>query len=160
MAKKKFSQGLDDLFSELPAERAGLALTELTVPPPPKKATIKTFAEGIDALLQEAFEQSVHPQEAPSDDPIGLGSGKTKSALANTAREGMSGLDALIRETVSVQEYQADEATAKRRLVVSVDYAKFEQLQTIARSNNTYLKNLLTNLIDEFLQNQHERGAS
>jgi hypothetical protein len=46
----------------------------------------------------------------------------------------------------------SDEATGKRRLTVAVDKTKLEKLKTIARLENSVLKDLLVELIDAYIQ--------
>jgi hypothetical protein len=167
VAKKKFSQGLEDLFNDLPdTTAAGNAVTELTAGPPPRepRPTGKNFAIGIDALLQEAFEESLTRHETgltkdTTAEPT-LASGKTK-ATARPSEGSFSGLDALIRQTVDIQDMQTDEATGKRRLVVAVDRSKFDRLKNIARLENAFLKDILVELIDGYItQYTQDKGIS
>ncbi len=143
MSKKTFSQGLDDLFSSAHEEQVA------TAHPPERRPAHKNFLTDIDALLQEALEESLERYESGQPDTPTPGSGKTK---ATGFRSPVTGLDALIRQTIDVQEITTDEATGKKRLTVSVDKTKVEKLKSIARLENSYLKDLLVQLIDSYIE--------
>lgn len=110
----------------------------------------------LDALLQEALEESLEKYESNQPAP----SGKSKTTLAAAPLAASSGLDALIRQTVDVQDLGPDEQTGKRRLTVAVDKTKLDKLKLIARMENAYLKDLLVGLIDEYIREYgREKGV-
>ena len=154
MAKKRFSSGLDDLFNDNYAasmtERGGVEVFvgSQTQPLERKHHAHKNFLSDLDSLLQEALEESLEKFEASQPDTV-TASSKSKS---NTARQfSTGGLDALIRQTVDIQEIASDEITGKKRLTVSVDKIKLEKLKTIARLKNAYLKDLLIEVLDGYI---------
>lgn len=156
MAKKKFSDGLDDLFraaDEHHGEAMGGALSEMTVRQggeSRRPTSSKSFAHDIDALLHEALEESLERLDNPAPDTAKL-AGKSKTRHDAPESLHASGLDNLIRQTIDVQQYIHDEATGVRRLTVTVDRTKLDKLKTIARLENAYLKDLLSGVIDEFI---------
>ena len=106
----------------------------------------------LDSLLQEALEESLERFDANQPDTT-TPSGKTKTtSVISTYRPPMSGLDALIRQTIDVQEIATDEASGKKRLTVTVDRSKLEKLKAIARLENSYMKDLLVTLIDGYIE--------
>ncbi|MBL7804730.1 MAG: hypothetical protein JNL02_13400 [Saprospiraceae bacterium] len=146
MSKKRFSEGLDDLFKDQqPAEAT--AFTSDNTRSGERRHHGKNFMTDLDALLQEALDESLEKFE--SSQPA-TPSNKSKSA-AGSARSELTGLDALIRQTIDLQELTTDENTGKRRLTVVVDRTKLDKLKTIARLENSYLKDLLVGLIDEYI---------
>ncbi|MCC6463452.1 MAG: hypothetical protein IT260_23480 [Saprospiraceae bacterium] len=147
MSKKKFSEGLDDLFKDLPSEQ-GAWDQHPGDSPRERKAASKNFMHDLDMLLQEAMDESLSNLE--SGTPAPAQSNKSKSVAAHRAP--ISGLDALIRQTIDVREIVTDEETGKKRLTVAVDKTKLEKLKTIARLENSYLKDILLQLIDEYIQ--------
>lgn len=153
MSKKRFSSGLDELFSDVASmQHSG---TETTAVPSTtaerKAASHKNFASGLDALLQEALEESLERYEANQPDTT-TASAKSRKQRGGAASSAMlSGLDALIRQTIDVQEISTDETSGKRRLTVAVDRSKLEKLKVIARMENAYLKDLLVTLIDGYI---------
>ena len=155
MSKKRFSEGLNDLFKDAPAEPG--QRDEVRPEQPERKGSHKNFMFGLDALLQEALEESLEKYESNQPDST-TQSARTKSAAPEAFRSShLSGLDSLIRQTIDVQEISADESTGKRRLTVAVDKMKVEKLKTIARLENAYLKDLLVTLIDGYISEYTQR---
>lgn len=150
MSKKRFSEGLEGLFNDSHAEAMMVVATEPTATASrfavERKAHSKNFVSDLDALLQEAMDESLERHEHGQS--AATGPGKSKSATA--LRAPLSGLDALIRQTIDVREIAEDEL-GKKRLVVAVDKPKLDKLKTIARMENAFLKDLLVNLIDEYI---------
>jgi len=147
MSKKTFSEGLDDLFSDAQGGQAAVAER-----PAERRSGHKNFMSDLDSLLQEALEESLERFDANQPDTT-TPSGKTKATGANISyRAPMSGLDALIRQTIDVQEITTDETSGKKRLTVTVDRSKLEKLKAIARLENAYMKDLLVHLIDEYIE--------
>jgi DNA-binding transcriptional regulator YbjK len=153
MSKKKFTSGLDDLFADdAQSTSVGSGMSEISVRQSPerKHSHVKSFASDLDALLQDALEESLERMDTAVQNNPSAAS-KTKSRLAERMTSAFSGLDALIRETIDVQELTQEEATGIKRLTVAVDRAKLEKLKAIARLENAYLKDLLVGLIDEYI---------
>lgn len=152
MGKKRFSEGLDDLFNDShQAEHSGQA-TGVPETPQERRHGHKNFASGLDSLLQEALEESLEKYEANQPDSV-TQSGKSKAGTSDAFRSPLrSGLDALIRQTIDVQEIATDEQSGKKRLTVAVDRKKLEKLKVIARLENAYLKDLLVSLIDGYIE--------
>jgi len=157
--KKGFSAGLHDLFSDNTSAQSSLfGVEERRAPVTSGKLSVKNFLSDIDTFLQEALEESMEKYEANQPDSV-TPSAKTK-ATAIPPRKLPSGLDALIRQTIDVQEINADEAAGKKRLTVSVDRTKLEQLRVIARLENSYLKDLITQVIDGYINDyKQDKGV-
>lgn len=153
MSKKRFSEGLDDLFSDSKGTVGGLFAHDAAVASPAqeRRGGHKNFMSDLDSLLQEALDESLEKFETNRSDNTAP-SNKSKSAARQMSNELPHGLDALIRQTIDVQEIITDEATGKRRLTVAVDKSKIEKLKTIARLENSYMKDLLVSLIDEYIE--------
>lgn len=132
MSKKKFSQGLDDLFRDNAPEQVN--------PGAPKTTGSKRFAAGLEALLQETLDEAFGGPQASAE------------TQKQTPEKQYTGLDALLRQTVDIREVLEDENTGKKRLTVSVDKSRLEQLKLIARLENAYLKDLLVAVIDDYIQ--------
>ena len=154
MSKKKFSEGLDDLFKDQPADEGFWGHPAADMPARDRKTAHKNFMHDLDVLLQEALEENLEKRE--SDDlPTAVSasvSNKSKSTSTTVHRAPGSGLDALIRQTIDVQEMTTDEESGKKRLTVAVDRSKLDRLKAIARLENAYLKDILVQLIDEYIQ--------
>jgi hypothetical protein len=154
MSKKKFSEGLDDLFNDgHDAQKSDVYSAER--PPTERKGAAKRFASDLDSLLQEALEESLERFDADQPDTT------TPSAKNKSQNDALpprySGLDALIRQTIDVQEIASDENSGKKRLTVAVDRSKLEKLKLIARLENSYLKDLLIGVIDEYIEEYRQQ---
>jgi len=161
MSKKKFSEGLDDLFSDAQHGHGALFSSETRSSPAARKNVHKNFMSDLDSLLQEALEESLEKYDANQPDTT-TPSAKTKTTgFTPAAHTGYNGLDALIRQTIDVQEINIDEYSGKKRLTVSVDKSKLEKLKVIARLENSYLKDLLVTLIDGYIEEYtQEKGLN
>jgi hypothetical protein len=162
--KKGFSSGLSDLFNDGSSAQSSLFGAEETRVAASSKAAAtprslhKNFLADIDMFLQEALEEGIEKYEAHQPDSV------TRSARPKSAavpRKVPSGLDALIRQTIDIQEINTDEAAGKKRLTVAVDRSKVEQLRVIARLENAYLKDLLTQVIDAYIEEyKQDKGVT
>lgn len=148
MSKKKFTDGLDDLLNEAGAEQPAAGPETPSRTTGRKPSGHKTFASDLDALLEEALQESI--EKYTSGKPL---ENKVRQDADTTPAARFSGIDALIRQTISVEDWSTDEHSGKKRLTVSVDRPKLEKLKVIARLENAYLKDLMVELIDEFIQN-------
>jgi hypothetical protein len=161
MAKKKFSEGLHDLFSDSAAEANSTVFAPAERPAQERKVSGKNFMTDLDALLQEALEETMERYEANQPDSITASSAKTRQASGGLSVGLSTGLDALIRQTVDFQEINTDEANGKKRLTVTVDRSKLDKLKAIARLENAYLKDLLIEVIDGYINEYvHKKGLS
>jgi hypothetical protein len=153
MSKKRFSEGLDDLFSDSKSTVGGLFSNDAAVAAPvsERRGGHKNFMSDLDSLLQEALEESLEKYETNRSDNEAP-SHKSKSASRETSGALPHGLDALIRQTIDFQDIVTDENTGKRRLTVAMDKTKIEKLKAIARLENAYMKDLLVALIDEYIE--------
>lgn len=146
MSKKRFSEGLDDLFKDLPAEEEtwGHASDQ---PLRERKAGHKNFVHDLDQLLQEAMDETASERDAEL--PAAAGA---KSKVRPSYSAPMEGLDALIRQTIDIQELNTDEASGKKRLTVAIDKVQLERLKAIARLENSYLKDIMIQLINAYIR--------
>jgi len=157
MSKKRFSEGLDDLFSNSHANHgdvfgSALVLTAPSATGERKSSGHKSFMTDLDSLLQEALDESLERYESNQPDSVSASS-KTKATNPNALRAPTrSGLDTLIRQTIDVQEIVTDENSGKKRVTVAVDRPKLEKLKAIARLENAFLKDLLVSVLDEYIE--------
>ncbi|MEZ4943447.1 MAG: hypothetical protein R3D58_21400 [Saprospiraceae bacterium] len=150
MSKKKFAEGLDELFNDLQAETHTWGHATDT-PVRERKTGSKNFMDDLDELFHDALVDS--PDSLlETEQPAAASTPPTKSKSTTRYRAPMSGLDTLIRQTVDVQELDAEEQSGKKRLTVAIDREKLLKIKTIARLENAYLKDLMVQLIDEYIR--------
>jgi hypothetical protein len=151
MSKKRFSSGLDDLFSEaFAAAMTERSAVEKVSSPERRVSSHKNFLSDLDNLLQEALEESMEKYESNQPHTVAASSKSKSNPISGSMDSG--GLDALIRQTVDIQELSTDEASGKKRLTVAVDRSKLEKLKAIAKLENSYLKDLLIGVLDEYIE--------
>lgn len=142
---------MDDLFSDAyAAAMTEQSAVEKVSAPVRKTVQHKNFLSDLDALLQEALDETLEKYESNQPDTV-TASGKSKVSTLRPQQDS-SGLDALIRQTVDIQEVSMDEASGKKRLTVAVDRNKLEKLKAIAKLENAYLKDLLIGVLDGYIE--------
>lgn len=107
----------------------------------------KNFASDLESFLEEAFEESFDEQlqQNESKPP------KIESQIKKRSRRPMGGLDSLIRSTVEPSHIEVEDLPT-RRITLIFDKRKLEKLKTIARLERTYLKDIIDDIVEEFLQ--------
>lgn len=163
MSKKKFTDGLESLFSIDHNKESGQGTTFLEGAKPDemkpgagksgvsKSSSRKNFTTDLDSLLneamQESFEEQIHEREAATN------AGKTPQPFHQQARrKPLGGLDMLIRRTVERGSVEEDQLTGTRRLTVTFDKEKLSKLKTIARMEKAYLKDILGDIVEEYIR--------
>lgn len=159
MSKKKFSRGFDSLFGDI-AEEKQQQLALFPEPEPSKKSPkvqkdktpSKDFSAELQSFLTEAFEESFEKQMAAESLPVE----KAPRRKAKT-RKKISGLDALIRSTIEPQELEPLPEKNTKRVTLVIDKEKLSKLKTIARAERTYIKDIIDDMVSEFIS-QYEKS--
>jgi hypothetical protein len=153
MSKKKFTSGIDDIFSNANTGEQGVSIVEESTNAGPnqhvrRQGGHKTFVTNLDSLLAEITDDSYfsEPQADSMNRP-----GKSKGGSQGGYRAPVTGLDALIRQTLVGIEGE-DEETTKRRISVIVDKIKLDRLKTIARMEGAFMKDIIAELIESYVQ--------
>jgi hypothetical protein len=168
MSKKRFSSGLDSLFDNPRDEHGfGETATAEKAPPPSvseleaevkavvmKRTTTKNFTSDLDSLFNEAFtevlEEKVDKLRRSSglDDPF--------ESKQNTYKKPLSGLDALIRSTVDTSLMGLEHAPIKR-FTIMFENKKIEKLKNIAKQERAFVKDLVGDVLTEFINNYEKQ---
>lgn len=165
MSKKRFTDGLESIFGEVHEEtfdrgllvekkkaKAVAQAKSSTSTVAKKRSSRKNFTTDLDSLfdgsgLSEVVEEKVAPRKKLK--------GKTKSMEhAQRVRKPLSGLDALIRQTIETGSLSYD-PTAKKRISFTCEKAKLDKLKRIARQEKAYLKDILGDIVASFI-NEYE----
>lgn len=164
MSKKKFTDGLESLFSSDNKEDVSGKGTAFLRSPADKadgakgaekrrSSSRKNFTTDLDTLLEEALQESFEEKMAQRE--------KEKPAVQakyqNQARRPMTGLDALIRRTVESGEIERNVKDGVKRLTVTFDKAKIAKLKRIARLEKAYLKDILGELVEDYIHQYEEK---
>ena len=161
MSSKKFKSGLESLFDN--AEREfqddNFALAEK----PEAKAVSsgatarskkskgrsgKSFTSDLDSLFDLTVEKR---QEMRKPEAAARTAPKTKSAQTKVhERKPLSGLDALIRQTVELDS-SGRSGKQSKRVTFSYDRKKLDKIKRIARMKRLYLKDIMAEIVNGYL---------
>jgi hypothetical protein len=165
MAKKRFTGDFtDSLFDESSPKAAAAMPTSASKVEPdftvaagvPRRAS-KNFTSDLDSLFQEAFTEAVEEKLDKLKRDSGI-----QDPFANddrTYKKPLSGLDALIRQTVDASLASLDHAAVKR-LTIMFESQKIEQLKTIAKQERSFVKDLVSGVLSEFIENYEKKLLS
>ena len=159
MSRKKFTDSIGNLFGDddadiLSEESVLISATSVSDkkrnPQSSRASHGKNFANDLESFLREAFEESL---EAHTQ-------GDTQAAvdtqIKKRNRRPSGGLDLLIRSTIE-PIVTSDSDTHTRRVTLLFDPKKLEKLKTIARLERTYLKDIVDELVLEFIQHYEQK---
>ncbi|MEZ4935494.1 MAG: hypothetical protein R2788_25590 [Saprospiraceae bacterium] len=165
MSKKKFTDGLESLFSTDTKDVSGKGTAFLRAPADEvdsatvlarRSSSRKNFTTDLDSLLEEALQESFDEKMAQREKDKGV----DKSKYQNQARRPMTGLDMLIRRTVESSDLEQSIREGTKRLTVTFDKSKINKLKKIARMEKAYLKDILGELVEEYIQRyEQEKGG-
>ncbi len=142
MARKSFQSGLDDLFEEaLDTTPKAKEKTTAKTQSKKSKSSTKSFTADLDAFFQETIEESVKEQAA------NIKAGKKSSKPKR--KKPSFGIDALIRETVKTSKVEVPKD--KKRVTFIFEKDKIDKLKTIARLEKAYLKDIVNQLVSEYI---------
>lgn len=159
MAKKNFIDGLDSLFGDEQNDEIVVVAEdtkEQSDTKRKKKSSSKNFTADLDTLLQEALQESVERHKAKKKREVSVAkSPKKRGRIKST----LSGLDALIRQTVNTSEMEVTQDASlpkKKRVTFSFDREKVEKLKSIARLEKSYIKDIVNAIVTEYIEQYEE----
>lgn len=162
MAKKNFIDGLDSIFGDgNDSEELSIITKEnkadRKTPRRKRKSSGKDFTADLDSLLQEALQESVaqHAKKKRNKLPVAK---TNRQAQRGRIKRTLSGLDALIRQTVTSSEMEITEQDPgsslpkKKRVTFSFDRVKVDKLKSIARLEKSYIKDIVNGIVSEYIE--------
>lgn len=168
MAKKNFNKGLEDIFKKDEKEinpdtevleqekhpvkdkkhQESLSRKKLR-----KKSSRKNFTFDLNNLLSEALQSTDEDDKAKSVE-------ETRSTPKKRMNKvPLSGINALIRKTID-SDYDSDAQREFKRVTFICDRDKVARLKQIAKSEKTYLKDILIDLIEDYIADFEKSKAS
>jgi len=169
MAKKRFTDDLFGLFEEPAPTRAEASSVRAAEPAPPdsgaeesveievpakttkarKKLSSKGFTADLDAFLSDSFErEGASPGPKPTNVPA-------SAPQSPRPRRRKTGLDLLIRSTVTDEDRQRGKNTAETKRVTLI--FKKDHLATLkeqAKERGVYLKDVVQEMVSGYLEDQ------
>ena len=109
------------------------------------KRSSKNFTSDLDSLFDEVLNDAMEEPRSAA---------QTATNTKRRSLEPLSGLDALIRRTTDEDPMEAiaEETALKRRVTLVFERSKIDKLKAIARKERTYLKDIVNELVSEFIQ--------
>lgn len=160
MAKKNFIDGLDSIFGGDKSEDLNIITKEddsvKVIKKRKKRSSSKDFTADLDSLLQDALQESVakHAQKKKKSLPVAK---SNRQAKRGRIKQTLSGLDALIRQTISSSEMDIEDQSSnpslpkKKRVTFSFDREKVDKLKSIARKEKSYIKDIVNKVVSEYI---------
>jgi hypothetical protein len=145
VAKKNFKSGLEDLFNDAMEGNIAKNVSEKMATKKPSSKSKKSFSSGLESLFEEAItETTIESAQATKDGKKSKGSTKrSKPAF---------GIDSLICETVETSKIERVTAPeGKKRVTITFDKEKLEKLKKIARLQKSYLKDIVNEVVGEYI---------
>jgi hypothetical protein len=159
MSKKKFTDGLESLFTVsdeetvehysngIYSETTSETVVEPVAEAKPKRSG-KNFTADLGSAMQDAFVRS-EDTFLTQEDNINLNDVSKK-----TMRKPLTGLDALLRRTIESTDLDNE---TKRRVVLIIESGKFEKLKEIAREESLFLKDIIEKSVSFFIDDYDRR---
>lgn len=156
MSKKKFKDGLESLFLDeredsLTHQPAQSAQEEKENPKQSGGSSSgKHFSDELESFFQEALQEHVQEKRSTS-------SSASQPAKAGATSKPKDGLDALIRSTLETSKMELHYDESKKRIAISFDKEKLEKLKKIARLERTLLKDMITRVVAEYVEEYEQK---
>jgi hypothetical protein len=167
VAKKKFTSDFDSIFDSSHAEPVKITNEDIAadLPPAPaespvsnKKATMKSFTSDLDALFRDAMAEAVEERVTKIKRSVGIEDDPFEES-ARQFKKPLSGLDALIRQTMDTSLAGMEHAAVKR-ITLLFESAKIDKLKNIAKLERAFMKDLVQSVISEFIVDYEKRKGA
>jgi hypothetical protein len=160
LSKKKFIEGLESIFGEAAEDTLQDSSPLLSSSAPPKvknksarkRTSAKNFSDDLRNYLEGAFEESLEHQLEERAKQKKL---RDKVSVKKRPKRPRGGLDSLIRSTIDRNTIRVDSSKSKRVTLV-FDPSKLEKLKAIARNKKSYLKDIIDEIVAEYLDNHYK----
>ena len=113
-----------------------------------KRSSSKNFTSDLESLFLDASSNKVPEQLAQTS------VSKRRVGDKRRTEQPVVGLDALIRRTIEEnKDGLPSVASIRKRITITMERKKLEQLKVIAKKKKTYLRDIIDELVSEFLKN-------
>ncbi len=123
-----------------------------------KRSSRKNFISDLDSLLSHALQDT--PSEEPKAKSDQAPQPPTKPWRTKAPRKTLSGLDALIRQTVRASKVEVNRHGKVRRVTFTFNEEHLEKLKKIARQEKVYLKDIIQDIVQEFIKEYEEKKGT
>jgi hypothetical protein len=156
MSKKKFSDGLDSIFSDIHEE---VMATTYVLKDNPKADTEernskmerkggKNFSSNMDDVIMKSFVTNNETQNKEEDDNSNI-----RYSHVKKQRTPLTGIDGLFSRSI---EYGDLENDSKKRIVLILENHKVDKLKSIAKKEHLFLKDIIIQSVSSYID-QYDR---
>jgi hypothetical protein len=155
MSKKKFTNGLESLFFEGHDEEITMTMVEPTVAVREERMSStrtvrkggKDFSSDIDQVIIDSFVTNNDEKQRSGDADINY------AHIKKPKRNSLGGLESLLTRTLEISDFDFE---TKRRIVLILEQAKVDRLKEIAKSEQSFLKDIITKSVSYYID-QYDR---
>ncbi len=168
VSKKKFKAGLESLFGDTGGDDLLPGIRPLLVEEEeaksnrntartnrPRRRSSKNFTSDLEGLFHSALDKQYSEKVEKT-----LTAGRDTRVKKRSDRP-VIGIDALIRRTSNEKREEVGVSNPlKKRVTFTLEKQKIEQLKSIAKSKKAYLKDIVDDIISNYLNEQTKRPPS
>ncbi|MEM6319262.1 MAG: hypothetical protein AAF960_16435 [Bacteroidota bacterium] len=168
MSKKKFKAGLESLFGDTGGEDQLPGIRPLLVEEEPakeksnvardkrpKRRSSKNFTSDLEGLFHNALDKE-YQEKVKKSSPLTKG---RDTRVKKRSERPVIGIDALIRRTSLENREEIGASTPlKKRVTFTLEKKKIEQLKSIAKMKKAYLKDIMDDIISDYLNERAEQN--
>jgi hypothetical protein len=157
MSKKKFSDGLDSIFSDIHEEV--MATTYVLRDSPKADAEErsakmerkggKNFSSNMDDVIMKSFVTNNENQNKEEDDNSNI-----RYSHVKKQRTPLTGIDGLFSRSIEYGDLDND---VKKRIVLILENQKVDKLKAIAKKEHLFLKDVIVQSVSSYIE-RYERG--
>ncbi len=161
MSKKKFTNGLESIFTNVDKEDSYLGENSTFMTEefneeetadvkvaPVRRASAKNFTSNLNTMLDNSMTTSFDSFVEEANNAAHSRASHFKKPLLKPT---VTGLDALIRQTVG--DINDEHSNLKKRITLILDQITVEKLRSIAKTESAYVKDVIENVIDQYIKN-------
>ncbi len=119
----------------------------------------KNFISDLDSLLSHALEDAFESTKTEPEQK-NTQTKATKPWRTKTPKKTLSGLDALIRQTVRASKVEVNRHGKVRRVTFTFHEEHLEKLKKIAQQEKVYLKDIVQEIVQEFIREYEQKKGT
>ena len=158
MGKKKFSDGLDSIFSDIQEETMSRTYVATDAPRENQEEQNtrvverrggKNFSSNMDEVIMKSFVTNNENQHKEEDDNSNI-----RYSHVKKQRTPLTGIDGLFSRSIEYGDLDND---SKKRIVLILENNKVDRLKAIAKEEQLFLKDIIIKSVSSYIDNHDRR---
>ena len=157
MGKKKFSDGLDSIFSDIQEETMSRTYVVENAPRENQEEQNirverkggKNFSSNMDEVIMKSFVTNNENQYKEEDDNSNI-----RYSHVKKQRTPLTGIDGLFSRSIEYGDLDND---TKKRIVLILENNKVDRLKAIAKEEQLFLKDIIIKSVSSYINNHDRR---